>query len=444
MIEQKVKAKFKEFSLPETVSPEESCVVVPTVKGTLYLKYGKHAYYFYNYKTSQGFRVTISHKEILKIGLKRFIETSNKDQQDKSRFGFLFRKYHYKLSFMEQVGLLTTPHTVTPLGEGRFLINLWAYYGSILVDCNKKTARYMVLEKNDDHVLGSQQWYDKDSDELYYMTYSLEDSLKRCDDPYNKVLCKIYKHENKTGVSSEIWKGDFVDYIHDLIINETRQYCVIPEFGLFLDENKDLIPSNALVVDLKNKKDWQISDFQAAAHAQFDPLDPDIVYFSNHNIKMMSSTVLKYLLKGTYAIEIAGPASIPKYRLTENGPEKMGAFAHPEMFRITNIHVFMHRGRKILAAIGSPNFIFIADADDLTFIKKIEVTNEKCREHLFRKTPCIIGTITPSLDGEKMYVQSKNSFQIIDIASGKADWRRNYFFTHACTHHMITSNDTNW
>lgn len=47
-------------------------------------------------------------------------------------------------------------------------------------------------------------------------------------------------------------------------------------------------------------------------------------------------------------------------------------------------------------------------------------------------------------DGEKLYVQTNNSFQIIDIASEKAEFVKDLFFTHMCSNHMLTSNDTNW
>jgi hypothetical protein len=56
----------------------------------------------------------------------------------------------------------------------------------------------------------------------------------------------------------------------------------------------------------------------------------------------------------------------------------------------------------------------------------------------------LIGTIAPSPDGEKLFVQTTGSFQVIDIDSGKPDYIRDYFYRHICFNHMVASSDTNW
>ena len=438
MINRQIRARFKEFPLPPTMSGNPS-VIVPTIKGTFILKYGQHAYYFYNLKTLKGLRVTISHSDIIKVGLQRFKKANYKKYKYFFGLGYLLQKYHYGFNFLEQIMLMTVPHTVTYIGNSRFMINLWAYYGYLVIDCRKKTVEYRILEEsNDNHVLGSQQWFDPDTNELYYMSYSLSDSLKRSTDPNQKVFFRILKHENKTGKTKEIWQGDFVDYPHDFLMNKNRQYCVIPELGMYTDKEKNLIPSKVLVLDLKNNKHWVISRFIVAAHAQFDPDDPDIIYFSNHNFEFQHTTIFKLLKKAIYGIKFKGPASVYKYRLTAEGPQELGVFTKPDFFRLTNFHVFNHRGQKMLAAIGSPNFIFFANAENMQFIKKIEVN------HPNRNVPCGIGTISPSLDGEKFFVHTTRSFQVIDVASGKSDVILDHYFNHSCSNHMLTSTDTEW
>ncbi len=445
MIDLQIKSKFKEFPLPPIMS-QNSSVVVPTIKGTSLLKYGQHAYYFYNLRTLKGFRVTISHSEIIKAGLQRFKKANfRKKYKYFSGLGYLFQKYHYGFNFLEQIMLMTVPHTVTYLGNSQFAINLWAYYGYLVVDCRKKTVGYRILEENgDNHVLGSQQWFDSDKEELYYMSYSLTDSLNRSTDPNQNVSFKILKHENKTGKTREIWQGDFVDYPHDFLMNRNKQYCVIPELGMYQDKEKNLIPSKVLVLDLKNNKQWIISRFIVAAHAQFDPDESDIIYFSSHNFEFQHTNIFKLLKKAIYGIKFRGPASIHKYRLTPEGPKELGMFTQSDFFRLTNFHAFNHRGQKILAAIGSPNYIFIVDAKDMQFIRKIEVNHPKNMKNFYRNSPCGIGTISPSLDGEKLFVYTTRSFQVIDVSSGKPDIILNHFFNHSCSNHMHTSTDTNW
>lgn len=427
------------------MTQRDSSVVIPTIKGIPVLKYGIHAYYFMNFKTLKGLRVTINHKDIILPGLTRFVESNYKIYKYLPKLKSLFQRYHYDFNFIEQIMLMTVPHTVTHIKNSRFLINLWSYFGYLDIDCKNQSIRYNIIEKTkDDHVLGSQQFYDDQSDELYYMSYSLKDSLKRVVSTEQKVLCKVLKYENRTGKTEEIWSGDFVDYVHDILINKTRQYCVVCELGMYKDKNNNLIPSKVLVVDLKNNKSWTISRFIVAAHAQFDPDEPDTIYFSNHNFEFVHSNIFKLLKNAIYGINFRGPASVYKYRLTPEGPKELGVFTRPDFFRLTNFHVFNHRGQKILAAIGSPNYIFIVDAKSMKYIKKIEVNHPGTLKHLYRNIPCVVGTISPSFDGEKIFVHTTKSFQIVDVSSGKSDMVLNHFYSHSCSNHMITSTDTDW
>ncbi|MCK5346169.1 MAG: hypothetical protein KAR20_22320, partial [Candidatus Heimdallarchaeota archaeon] len=386
---------FKEFSLPP-IAEHNSSAIIPTIKGVPFFKYGVHAYYFLNFRTAKGLCVTISHKDIVQPGLSRFLKANPKTYKYFPKLKSLLQRYHYGFNLLEQMMLITVPHSVTPMGNGRFLVNLWSYFGYLDIDCKNRSVKYIGIEENDDdHVLGSQQYYDVQKDELYYMSYSLKDSLKRIANPEQEVFCKILKRENKAGEAKEIWTGQFADYLHEIIINKTRQYCVVCQMGMYTDKQNDIIPSKVLVLDLQNGKSWTISRFIVAAHAQSDPDDPDIVYFSNHNFNFKHSNIFKLLKNATYDVNFRGAASVYKYRLTANGPVELGEFTHPDLFRLTNSHVFNHRGQKILAVIGFPNFIFLADANSMEFIKKIELN-----------PPWSIGTIAPSPDGEKIYAQS--------------------------------------
>ncbi len=211
-----------------------------------------------------------------------------------------------------------------------------------------------------------------------------------------------------------------------------------------LDEKDDIIPSKVVIVDLKSKREWVLDRFIVAAHAQFDPHDPDVIYFSNHNFQFEHSNVFKLLRKASYSVKFRGPASVFKYRLTPDGPREIGVFTRPDFYRLTNMHVFEHRGRKVMAAMGFPDEIFLIDADDMTFIRKIRVEDPRSVKSLFWKKPALIGTISPSLDGEKLFVQTARSFQMVDIASGDSDHVRECRFNHSCSNHMLTSSDTAW
>ncbi len=108
------------------------------------------------------------------------------------------------------------------------------------------------------------------------------------------------------------------------------------------------------------------------------------------------------------------------------------------------MHVFRHRGRRIIAAMGFPDVIFLIDAEDMSFIRKITVKDPVSLTHGFSKKPALIGSISPSPDGEKLFVQTTSSFQMVDIDRGCPDYVREHFFSRICFNHMLTSSDTEW
>jgi hypothetical protein len=439
-----VKSRITEFQLTETQCYDHA-TIVPVVKGSLYLKYGKHAYYFYNFKNRKCLRVEISHRDIIAPGLSAFMKALGTESNLLSMVKLFFKKYHYGFGFLEQIMLMTVPHTVAAMGNGKFLVNLWSYVGYLEIDCNTREVMYLRHDGQDrNYVLGAQQWLSRPSGELYYTTYSLPESFSKMADPYCPVSCKVLKLNRETGVTSEIWNGLLTDYLHDILVNRTDQYCVVCELGMFRDDRGNVIPSKVLVIDMKNKQHWTIEKFIVAAHAQFDPEEPDVVYFSNHNFKFVPSSIFTLLRKAIYSLEFLGPAAVYKYRLTPDGPEEIGVFTEPDMFRLTNFSVFVHRGRKILAAMGFPNFIYLADAESMKFMRKITLNNPRSYKYLFRKPPCFIGTFSASSDGERLYVQTTRSFQIVDVASGETLSNMPLFFNHTAANHMQTTGDTSW
>lgn len=439
-----IKARVTEFPLTEIPNYDDA-TVIPVVKGNLWLKYGKHAYYFYNFKSGKCLRVEISHWDIIAPGLAAFIKALGKDDTFLARMKLFLERYHYGFSFLEQIMLMTVPHTITAMGNGKFLVNLWSYVGYLEIDCNTWEVLYVRRDGQDaTHVLGAQHWLHRASDEIYFTTYSLPESLKKITDPYRPVPCKVLKGNRKSGTTSEIWNGLLTDYLHDILVDKTGQYCVVCELGMFQDGEKKAIPSKVLIIDMKQKRHWIISKFVVAAHAQFDPTEPDIIYFSHHNFKFVPSSIITLLRKAIYSLEFLGPAAVYKYRLTPEGPQELGVFTEPGMFRLTNFNVFMHRGKKLLAAMGFPNFIYLADPQTMNYMRKITVSNPRSYKYFFRKAPCFIGTFAPSADGERLYVQTTRSFQIIDVESGEPVSTVPLFFNHTAANHMRTTRDASW
>ena len=433
----KFSPKIEEFNLPDSLQ-KDCAVVIPTVGATRWCNYGEHNYYFLNFKTLKGFKITLTHSEIIKPGFKKFTKSNYKNYKIFPKTRSLFQEYHYGFNFLEQIMLMTVPHTVTEICDGRFFINLWSYFGYIDIDCNTKEVFYRQLDDtHNDYVLGSQQVWDEENKSRYYMTYSLTDSMQKVKNVNNTVHCKVIK-ENSQHENNIIWEGEFTDYIHDMIIDKNNQYCIISELGMHKNSEGEMIPSEVLIIDMINQKEWKIGGFMVAAHAQFDPVETGIVYFSNHNFEFEHNNIFKALKNAMYKIHFKGAASVFKYRLTENGPQKVAEFTDPDFFRLTNFHVFNHRGQKILVAMGFPNYLYVADAETMEKIKRIEVN------HPNSKISCSIGTFSPSPDGEKLFVHTNGAFLEVDIETAQIEVVMDHKKVHSCSNHMITSTDVTW
>ena len=433
-----INAKFTEFQLSTPDGLPGDAVAVPAVKGTWLLRYGKHAYYFYNLKERKCILVELSHSSIIKPGLPMLAKALGLNGSLLGLSQTLFSRFHYGFSALEQLMLMTVPHCVTSLGEGRFIVSLWSYIGFLLVDCRSRTVEYLRSEElADDMVYGSQQWLCRKTDELYSMAFSLPESLAKLEDPYREVSFRILKRKLSGGASQTVWSGPLTDYMHDITVSKDGRFCVAAELGMFDGRDGKTIPSKVLVLDMANGRSWIMSKLIVAAHAQFDPVEDDVIYFSQHNFKFLPTSMLSLLRNATYSMRFNGPASVFKYRLADSGPIELGEFSNPEMFRLTNFQVFMHRGRKILAAMGFPNYIYIGDADSMKLLSRMEIKEGGASK-------CSVGTISPSSDGEFLYVQTTRSFQIVEVASGSCAFRQPFDRNHSAANHMLTSSDTAW
>jgi hypothetical protein len=325
---------------------------------------------------------------------------------------------------------------VIDLGKGRYVINLWSWFGYLIVDCLTRSVTWNMLEDDGDDVLGSSQWFDRRTRELYGMSYSLADSFARIANPTGSVSCRIFARQLDTGARREVWKGYAADYLHDILLSPNGRFCVSCELGMYRDNGKKTYPSKVLILDLVKNKQWVLERFIVAAHARFDPDESDVAYFSNHNFHFEHSSVLQLMKAGTYAVKFDGPATVFKYRLTPDGPQEIDSFSRSDFYRLTNMHVFRHQGRKLIAAMGFPDQVFLIDAENMEFVRKIQVKPR------YEGEPAIIGTITPSPDGKKLLAHTTDAFHVIDMESGEPDFILNHAGYHTCSNHMIAS--TSW
>jgi hypothetical protein len=343
---------------------------------------------------------------------------------------------------MELLFKVSKPHGITYLGKQRYLVSLWSSSTFFVIDLTQRTIDLQVLDWGRQEVFSTYQYHDLEANETYFATQMGKDEWYK----HNKedigfnVPVTIKKYAWDTDTVSELWSGEFDTDTHYIAVGKDRRYLGLVQFGDFFDEAGELLPSKILILNLQTGKEWWIDNtgWSPSAHIDWDPVEPDVCYLSCHRGYIVPvDSVTKFFFSKTYKWAIDGPASVHKYRISATGPEKVGIFMHPECIRLTIHKVFMHGDRKLLACTGFPNFVFIADADSMEFIRRVEV-HEDCGE------PSVVGSLFPSPDGEKIFLVTTKSFQIVDVETGRIDFT--YKLGKICDpfNHMTSVADTGW
>lgn len=436
-----LRARFEEFSLP--AAPElDAVAIVPAVRSTRWLRYGEHAYYCMDFRRRRGICITLGHGAVVRPGLARFRRAAADGSDARAWWRCLSRRYHYEFSVLEELMLMSVPHTVTDLGGGRFLVNLWAYPGYLLLDCQAKTATYQLLDDDSDIVLGAKQWYDANSGDRFALAYSLRDSLARISDPERGVAARILRFRAGADRAECLWAGSMADFLHDLAVSPDGKFWAVCELGMYPGRDGVTLPSRVLVGNTGDgwSKPWRLDRIRVAAHAEFDPDAPDTVYFSSHNFQFEHTSLPALLRQATYTVRFHGPAAIFKYRLTPSGPQEMGCFSRPDFKRLTNMHAFRCGGRTIIAAMSFPDEIFLIDPATMSWLGKITIVEPPGVAGAGQRA--VIGTMAPSPDGTRLLVQTTWSFQVVDIERGVADVVYCNGRRHSCANHMCVSRGT--
>ena len=448
-----VQAKFTDFQLSSSLEPREATVAIPVSNGV------QQRYFFMNMQSLKGLRIDyprrggLTTKEAFQYIEHLCTFAMNPSHLVFPRLRVAFRRFHNGISFFEVLFKVLKPHGMTYIGEQRWLVSLWSASIYFVIDLKQRRIEMQMEDKDRREVFSTYQYFDDEACETYYATQMGVDEFYKHDKEafLFDVPVKIKKYNWGTGKIEELWRGDFDTDTHFIQLNKDKRYLALVNFGDFFDDKHKLLPSKILILDLQTKKHWFIDNtgWAPSAHIDWDPVDPNVCYLSCHNgnIGPVSSRI-EFLRKKTYKWHIYGPASVHKYEMTKDGPKKVGIFTHPEMERQTIHKVFMHRGRKLLAATGFPNNLYFADADSMEFIKsfKIHAPCEECGA----KTPMgtVMGSFFPSPDGEKVYVATTKAgvgtFQVIDVATGKVDLMHGMGTVFDPFNHMTSVADTRW
>ncbi|KQC11137.1 MAG: hypothetical protein APR62_10525 [Smithella sp. SDB] len=316
-------------------------------------------------------------------------------------------KFSYSQTESQWWEYCLAPHSFLPLEDSMIQVGLNLFNRFLHVDFNSSLGR-LVDPGIGNEMLSTTNWFDKSAGELWFASWPVEGTVRRILNPLENILVTIWKLSLRKNSIKQVWQGDFGDSLHQLSLSPDRSFLVLAELGLY-SEGKKLIESKILILNLKKKKNWQLS-IPAAAHMEFDPEEKNICYISCHNIGLMAVKV-----------GIFGPGIIKKIRLDENGPKLEGEFSHPDFHRITTHIVFRHRGKTLIGVSGYPDKVFLIDAATMKLYKIIKL--EQGEKVDISVSPHLCGQdsygIIASEDGEAILVSGTGFVSAAPIEEGK-------------------------
>ncbi|MDI6742452.1 MAG: hypothetical protein QMD11_06885 [Smithella sp.] len=318
------------------------------------------------------------------------------------------------------------PHSYLPLGSGQIQVGLNYFNRFLHLDFHSRSAELVDPEIGNE-MLSTTNCFDQESGELWFASWSVEETVRRMLNPRKEVRVTLWKQSMRNNDIRKVWQGSFSDSLHQLIISPDRRFLILTELGLrpdgavpaeSSDQNppawrnfgeKGVIPSVVLIVDLETGKEWRLP-MLTAAHVEFDPCDNDICYLSSHNIALMGARV-----------GIFGRGAIKKIKLKKNGPEVMKEFSHPDFYRITTHIVFRHRGKTLIGVSGYPDKVFLIDAATMELYKTMrldegEMVDTATAPHICRQDSYGIAS---SRDGEAILAVGTGFVAVASVEEGK-------------------------
>ena len=455
MQRRRLQAKFSDFEIPPSVERIDATVAIPVSKGL------QQKYFFLNLATGKGVTVEFPKRGgLMTVDAWAFLYhfctfVVNKKHRFFPRIRTIFQRYHNGISFFEILFKLSKPHGITHIGGQRYLVSLWSSSNYFVIDLKNRTFEARTLQKSVEpeglarkirkalatkkrqEIFSTYQFFDRVNNETYFANQTRDQGSEGV---RNDVLTKIRKYNWNTEEIKDVWEGNYGEATHYIALSCDNNYLGVTQFADFYDEDNNLIPSKILILDLRSGQEFWIDNkgWSPSAHIDWDPVEPDVCYLSCHNgVIVPVDNPVKFFFQKVYKWDIFGPASVHKYRITSDGPVKAGIFTHPEVFRLTIQKVFVHRGKRLLACTGFPDSVFFADAESMEFIRRVRVREDSGRES-------VVGSIFPSPDGEKIFLITNWSFQIVDVETGKVDSVHNLGRIYDPFNHMISISDTDW
>jgi hypothetical protein len=309
-----------------------------------------------------------------------------------------------------------TPHSFLYMGDNRLLCGLDMFNRYEIINLQDNTIHLLDPGVDDDWLTAAPS-FDADNNLIFGST-NLRETIIGILDSDRPSFTRFWKLD-KDNKLTELWQGRSGALLHQIKVagvdNKAEEGNRHQPRIIYI--NKDgsaadgAISGGAYVnfTNLKNGDVYKVGPFDVPAHVESHPLNPNIVYLSEHNFRMESGIPV-----------ILGNAAVFRFEMGENGPVFTGRYTHPELYRMTSHELFQLKDDVLIALTGYPDTVFIVDANSLKLVKKIkfkdgekvDISNGpfRCNESTYG---CQI-----SANGDILFIVDSTMLRVIEIETG--------------------------
>ena len=276
--------------------------------------------------------------------------------------------------------------------------------------------------------------FSPDGSYWYFVRWPLMDWKRFIDGEKENVRCEVGRVRLSDLQEEIITSLDYQDEVHEIACSPDNRYLVFctlkadqyvqyPDKSYYIaqDEYRKSHEAGGIkrqklaTVDINTKRYW-FTDIPVpvSTHIIFDPVEPNTIYLSSHNLVFHQLTAF-----------LEGQAALYKLCILEGRTIIEKSFTDSDLFRIFQHDVFKYQNKTYIGVMSYKNILYIINTIDMSLYTKVRVGPEvhldfsKTGNVLCVERSDIFFTVNASDDGDFLLLGSAGSFNLYDMVKGE-------------------------
>jgi hypothetical protein len=323
------------------------------------------------------------------------------------------------------------PHTAHLTADGAYLCASSKY--CIYVVDTRRDELHVVPSDHGERVMQycSTLGFSSDHRFVYFGRWPFEDYMRFRAGATDSVRHEIGRIRLDDRRVEMLYELDFPPEGHQIAPTQDGRHVIMTPFnqkysqyvtrtGLSAAEEIGIYKANALgkfsklaIIDLVKGSHSEVAlPAPIAAHFEFEPGDPSVVYAATHN----------FFLHPRFGPFLGGTSSISRIRVENGRGTVLAHFSHDNFFRLTQHRVFRYRGRLYLAYTATAYSFYIIDVATNEIWRRVRVYPDpplKMTDGYVLQALQFPLNLELADDGVHILVSTRDSFLVYDLDSDR-------------------------